>query len=409
MNHKQNTPVLLLLIIIAFILAACGGSHEVSVVTATPASTDVVVPTAVVEVPATAIATEDAATATTEATATTVVDEATATSVPATATAVPAPTEPSRPQSLVQRINFPAGATSDSVSGRVGAGQRDVYLFRALAGQASSLSLTSPGNSANFTLSGLDDGLFHKGASDPARQWSGTLPLTQDYIVVVTAPGTVNYSLHLAISPLPATGSIRGLVFVDTERDDSPDDDEPVEGAPVTLSGGVECQTQLAETSTTAVGGAYAFYDLAAGSYCVTVSTAEVTVSALVELGAGEDAVDVNLSWPGPPLLGSISGLAFEDANRNDHADEGEPVADTSIRLLGGAECSTQLAATTTTATGAYAFSGIPSGSYCVQVVTTAVTVGVLVELGAGEEAVDINLSWPGSAPAGSIGGLVSR
>ena len=119
MNHKRNVPVLLLLTLIGFILAACGGSYQggtvLSVAIVTPVPTD-----AVVEMPAT-VATADAMAATTEATATAVVAEATATTVPATA-------KPSRPQSLVQRSRFPAGATSDVVGGRVGAGQRDVYL-----------------------------------------------------------------------------------------------------------------------------------------------------------------------------------------------------------------------------------------------------------------------------------------
>lgn len=389
MLNKGNTITLLILLIIAFVLAACGGPVEegavLSVATLTPtpiSTTAVVTPTVVESVTETPLATE------------TPVAEATGPAATATATL-----EPSRPQSLVTRINFPAGATSDVVTGRVGAGQRDVYLFRAAVGQGASLFLTSPGQAANFTLSGLDDGLFHKGAGEQARVWQGTLPLTQDYIVVVTAPATTDYSLELAITPLPAAGSIRGLVWRDANRDDHFDDDEPVGGALVRLLGAGECSVELAQTTTTAVGGAYAFHDVPAGSYCVEAITPEVTVSTVVKLGPGEDAVDVNLMWPGPAPAGSIRGLVWRDTNRDDHFDDDEPVGGALVRLLGGANCSAQLAETATTAVGgAYAFHNVPAGTYCVEASTAEVTASTLVELGEGEDAVDVNLMWPGPA-----------
>lgn len=384
----------LILLIIALVLVSCKGPDEggivFSVATLTPAAqsltetppiAETVAPTLVTAIPAaTATATPVAA--------------ATATVVP---TVEVATAEPSRPQSLVRRINFPAGATSDVVSGRVGPEQRDVYLFRALAGQGASLAVTSKDSAANFTLSGLADGLFHKGASNPARQWQGMLPLTQDYIVVVTAPATTNYSLALAIAPLPATGSIRGLVWRDANRDDSIGDDEPVAGALVRLLDGTSCTGPLARTTTTAVGGAYAFYDLPAGIYCVEAITPEVTLSTLVELSAGEDAVDVNLMWPGPAPSGSIRGLVWRDTNRDDQIGDDEPVGGALVRLFGGANCSALLAETATTAVGgAYAFYDLPAGTYCVEASTTDVTASTLVELSAGENAVDINLMWPG-------------
>lgn len=372
MSFKRDFKLLLFLLALgAFALAACGvASDDGAVFSITTVSSDpttvVETPTAEVATPATTIA---SATETETATASeTVVATETmaATATAMTAPAATATADPGRPQSLVRRIHFPAGATSDAVGGRVGAGQRDVYLFRALAGQAASLALTSPGNGANFTLSGLDYGMFHKGVADPARQWSGTLPLTQDYIVVVTAPGTTDYTLQLAIAPLPTTGSIRGLVFQDTNRDDSPDDDEPVAGALVRLHGGNQCDVQLAQTTTVA-GGAYAFFNLPAGSYCVEVVTPTVTLSTQLDLGTAEAAVDVNLSWPGPAPTGSISGLVYEDSSGNGTYDGDEPlVANVGIYLIPhNCDGNGLLDNTVSAADGRYSFAGLPAGSYC--------------------------------------------
>jgi hypothetical protein len=403
MLGKRTITTILLLLIAALVLVACGGPAddltatidaakptEVAAVTAEPTATVTVEPT-----PTAAATSTTAPTAEATATATTA-----PTTIPTVGvTVVPVVTQPSRPESLVQRIQFAPGATSQVVSGQVGAGQRDVWLFYALAGQSATISVSSAGNAANFTLSGLTDGLFHKHASDPARQWSGVLPLNQDYIVVITAPALTNYNLSVAIAPLPATGSVRGLVWQDLDRDNIFDANEAVGGAIVRLAS-PNCAVLVAETTSSQVGGAYAFYNVAAGTYCVLAITPEVTVSTLVQLAAGEDIVDVNLSWPGPVVYGSIRGLTWHDLNNDNELGENEAVS-ALVRLWGGPQCSLLVSETTSTQVGgAYAFYNLEAGTYCVEAsFGSGPVISVLVELAAGQDAVDVNLVWPGTPP----------
>ena len=117
-----------------------------------------------------------------------------------TPTSAPTPT----PTPTPERISFATGEDSAVRSGTVQAGQQRQYVFRALAGQTATIRLdVPPGSSANFAVSGVTDGVVYKAASDPLREWSATLPLTQDYLITIFSTTTTNYQLELIIPPAP--------------------------------------------------------------------------------------------------------------------------------------------------------------------------------------------------------------
>jgi hypothetical protein len=117
--------------------------------------------------------------------------------IPPAATPVPTVTPP-------QRLSFAPGATSATATGVLPANGQAGYLLRAVVGQTMFVSLSSPSNIANFSVSGYNDNSVLKPLSDPSRNWSGKLPSTQDYLVTVVNPsaGSVNYTLVVSFSPL---------------------------------------------------------------------------------------------------------------------------------------------------------------------------------------------------------------
>lgn len=117
--------------------------------------------------------------------------------IPPAATPVPTVTPP-------QRLSFAPGATSATATGVLPANGQAGYLLRAVVGQTMFVNLSSPGNIANFSVSGYNDNRVLKPLSDSSRNWSGKLPSTQDYLVTVVNPsaGSVNYTLVVSFSPL---------------------------------------------------------------------------------------------------------------------------------------------------------------------------------------------------------------
>ncbi len=103
------------------------------------------------------------------------------------------------------RIQFEPGAISAIVDGALYPPQRDMYLFRAMAGQMAVIEIHSTDGRANFMLSGVNDGQPYKRLEDEQRLWSGQLPLNQDYLLTIAATADApftEYSLELIIEPL---------------------------------------------------------------------------------------------------------------------------------------------------------------------------------------------------------------
>ena len=118
-------------------------------------------------------------------------------------------------QGGVQRIRFAPGATSAVVEGNIGGGQVARYVLTALAGQTMSVQIYSDGTP--FFVNLFDPSRTIMGAAQNGEQWSGRLPSTGDYLLIVyPAPytGNTNYQLRVEITtasppPTPAAERIR--------------------------------------------------------------------------------------------------------------------------------------------------------------------------------------------------------
>lgn len=109
------------------------------------------------------------------------------------------------PEPAPERIQFPPGETSITLEGMLAPPQRDYYLFRAFAGQRTTIEIVSESNRANVALSGMSDGQPYKRVEDELRHWSAELLTTQDYLLTVAAPAgapTTGYRVFLTIEPL---------------------------------------------------------------------------------------------------------------------------------------------------------------------------------------------------------------
>jgi hypothetical protein len=81
-----------------------------------------------------------------------------------------------------RRVQFRRGSSSATVQGKVSIALPDQYLVGARAGQVMSVQLTSPQKSVRFlVMSPQSTSLI----ADNARTWTGTLPETGDYYIIV--------------------------------------------------------------------------------------------------------------------------------------------------------------------------------------------------------------------------------
>lgn len=113
--------------------------------------------------------------------------------------ATPFPTLPPA-ASGPERIQFAAGAVSGSVTGTVTSPDRKQYVLYAFKGQRMTVQIASPGNAANFAVSGVFDGQPLKRLENEDRTWTSNLPATQDYLLTVAVPsGSAAYALTVTI------------------------------------------------------------------------------------------------------------------------------------------------------------------------------------------------------------------
>ncbi|MCX6047733.1 MAG: LysM domain-containing protein [Chloroflexi bacterium] len=118
---------------------------------------------------------------------------------------VPAPVTPN-----ATRVQFPAGATSVTLTGNVTFPQRPCYVLSALAGQSMTVAISSPGNKANFLVQAVDtsvnSGVPLKRLENEDRTATIALPVNGDYLICIATPtGAVAYKLVITIPPKSTT------------------------------------------------------------------------------------------------------------------------------------------------------------------------------------------------------------
>ncbi|HEY9676011.1 MAG TPA: hypothetical protein V6D11_31500 [Waterburya sp.] len=99
-------------------------------------------------------------------------------------------------ESRTQRLQFKPGAVGTVVAGRIGRGNRDIYLLRARENQTMILELTSFEQNVVFDVQ-APSGEYLK---EEASSFRGELPQTGDYSVIVSSSkGYGSYRLEVTI------------------------------------------------------------------------------------------------------------------------------------------------------------------------------------------------------------------
>jgi hypothetical protein len=112
-------------------------------------------------------------------------------------------------------IRFAAGAGSTTVEGGVIRGEVALYSLEARAGQTMTVGITSPENNAVFQIwqpgarvardrdnliAVTGQALPRAGETDDAMRWTGTLPASGSYLIVVGGTrGNASFKLQVAI------------------------------------------------------------------------------------------------------------------------------------------------------------------------------------------------------------------
>jgi hypothetical protein len=99
------------------------------------------------------------------------------------------------------RIQFRPGSSSATVTGGVVLGSRNRYVLGARAGQTMLVNITSVEENAVFTIYAPGGQLLPGSeAGEEWKSWSGILPTTGDYTIVIgTTRGNASYSLAVTI------------------------------------------------------------------------------------------------------------------------------------------------------------------------------------------------------------------
>ncbi len=107
------------------------------------------------------------------------------------------------------RISFAAGSTSATLTGSVPAGISQFFILNAGKGQTLNVSAT-PSDKLQLIIYGVDGSVLRSGMGEGAS-FSGVLPSTQDYILVLrTANQVVSFTLNVSVpatSPVPVTST----------------------------------------------------------------------------------------------------------------------------------------------------------------------------------------------------------
>ena len=105
-------------------------------------------------------------------------------------------------EGVKKKVRFAKGTSSTTVRNAVIRGERDRYYIGAKAGQTMSVKITSTEKNAVFQIyfHGEEESLPGAGDEDDAMNWSGQLPIDNEYVIVVGGTrGNATYALTISI------------------------------------------------------------------------------------------------------------------------------------------------------------------------------------------------------------------
>jgi hypothetical protein len=103
---------------------------------------------------------------------------------------------------VTKTVRFPKGSKSTVVEGGVARADRDRYIVGARAGQRMTVSITSAEDNAVFQIyrPASKRALSGAGEGDDAKDWSGALPSSGNYVIVVGGTrGNAEYRLSISV------------------------------------------------------------------------------------------------------------------------------------------------------------------------------------------------------------------
>jgi len=101
---------------------------------------------------------------------------------------------------IPERISFAPGTTSATEQGQLGAQQQHAYVLHAQAGQQMNVTVTASSGAVSLTIYGVD-GTVLKNQMSEGTTFDGTLPLTEDYVITITAGNAAaSYTLVVEIT-----------------------------------------------------------------------------------------------------------------------------------------------------------------------------------------------------------------
>jgi hypothetical protein len=105
-------------------------------------------------------------------------------------------------QGVKKKVRFAKGTSSITIREAVVSGDRDRYYIGAKAGQTMTVKITSTEKNAVFQIyfHGEEESLPGAGDGDDAMNWSGKLPIDNEYVIVVGGTrGNATYALTISI------------------------------------------------------------------------------------------------------------------------------------------------------------------------------------------------------------------
>jgi hypothetical protein len=105
-------------------------------------------------------------------------------------------------EGVKKKVRFAKGTSSITIREAVIRGEQDRYYIGAKAGQTMTVKITSLEKNAVFQIyfHGEEESLPRAGEEDDAMNWSGKLPIDNEYVIVVGGTrGNATYALTISI------------------------------------------------------------------------------------------------------------------------------------------------------------------------------------------------------------------